>query len=189
MKRNKYTKANNIICKICNQKISSYGIVSHIKSKHNISVDDYVNRFGEFRKSKLYKKKNVRRINKMQCDICGNEYTTVGFSNHLRDSHNMTTNEYVDKYSEFRYKYKDYNQRALSNKIECKICKEIFGSERLLSYLIRIEHNITKIEYVKKYIFNNEIQYCKCGRGQKIKLLSQFPYKREYQSGHNPNGR
>lgn len=190
-KRNVINKPKKIKCRICDKYFSGYSIVSHILYSHkDITIDQYVKKYGEFRKNKLIERKGKRNIKRIVCKICNKEYSIVGMFTHLRDSHNITPDEYAKKYVEYRPKYADYKERAEKNKIECKICKKYFGSERLLSYHLRIDHNIKdkKSEYIIPYIFDNKKQYCKCGCNEEIKIVNQFPYRINYVSGHNPNG-
>ena len=179
-------------CKLCDKNISSCGMPSHIKYKHNITVDEYVAKFGEFRKSII--PTSNRKCNKMICKICGAEYSTNGISMHLRYTHGITVEQYINKYGEYRLKYIDYENRAKLNKIECAVCKSLFGSERLLSYHIKKEHKITKLEYIKTYIFNNNLPLCACGCGEPVQLLpsginfnGNKTYARTVKSGHNLN--
>ena len=184
MKRIVKNKPKRIECKLCNKKISGYGFSSHLKFKHNIDSNKYEEQFGEFRKKSTLK--NIRKVNYVECKICKNTYATVGMNGHLRDTHNITVNSYIKKYGEYRKKYIDYNKRAIKNKIECKICKELFGSERLLTYHLRLIHNIKKLEYIKQYIFKNKMPKCKCGCKGNVTVLKKPPYKNDYIFGHWP---
>ena len=173
-----------IKCELCNREILHSGMANHIKT-HNISIEDYVGMFGEFRDSKLNpQNNNNRKVNNTICKICSEEVTVVGMSNHLK-RHKITSIDYIEKYGEFRPKYLDYENRANNtNKFICKICNTKLGSEKLLSYHLKT-HNIEKIEYIKKYVFNNEIQYCKCGCKEIVNLLEQYPYRRDYVGEHS----
>jgi len=188
MKRNVVNKPAKIQCQICDKEISGYGFTNHLKT-HGVSTDEYVSKFGEYRKSKLKPiKEHKRKINRITCKICNKEYASVGMSGHLRDTHNMTTDEYIDIHGEFRPGYIRYKQKVDENKIVCLECNTIHGSERMLTFHLRMDHKMTRKEYTIKHVFNYEKQYCKCGCGQEVKILYSHPYRREYITGHNPNG-
>ena len=187
--RNIVNKAATICCQWCNAEISAYALPSHLKGSHkDKSIDDYVAEFGEFRKSKLNatKERTCKTVEAV-CEICAGIFSTVGMSNHLRDSHNMTTEQYLSEgYSEFRPKYINYTQRAEENDLKCLICGEsTFASHQHFSHHVAKVHKITMMEYAKTHIFNNEIQLCKCGCGNSVKLTPRPPYKLTYINGHN----
>lgn len=181
---------NTIKCEWCNNDISKYNMSNHLKTQHqdNGGVDKYIETFGEFRKNKLWVKKNNRKISKIKCEICDNEYSIVGIYTHLRDTHKLTPDEYVKLgYSEYRP-----NQLKLINstyKNQCKICKcDNFLSHQQLAHHIKKQHDLSMLDYVKKYIFNNTVQTCKCGCGIEISYLIRPPYRTTYINGHAPNG-
>ena len=193
MKRTVVNKAPEIECKWCNEMISSYNLTNHIKFSHidKGTVNDYVIEHGEFRRNKLHKKKGIRNITKVQCEICLKEMSIIGMHNHLRDSHNgLTPNEYVGLgYTEYRPKQIDYKTRSKENDLTCPICERTdFASQRHFSYHVRVDHGYQIIDFVLKYFLNNEIPKCKCGCENEVGLLSYQPYFREFLSGHNSKG-
>jgi hypothetical protein len=187
MKRNMVNTAPEMKCKLCDSMISTYGFTNHLKYTHpnEITVEEYVEQYGEYRKNKLNVKEGKRKIKKIQCKCCPCICSLSGFHTHLRDAHNLTPDQYVEKYGEYRPKQLDYKERAEQNQIQCLLCPEKFGSERLLTYHIRLVHKMNKMDYVKQIVFKNEIQVCKCGCGQRVALLNQPPYRVDYISGHN----
>jgi G:T-mismatch repair DNA endonuclease (very short patch repair protein) len=133
-------------------------------------------------------KKRSRKIKKVLCKICNKEYSIVGMYTHLKHTHEMTVDEYVLKYGEYRPKYLDYNKRSNENNIICGVCgKDNFASHRHFSHHIRVDHDLDMVDYVQKYIFNNQPQLCECGCGQEVSLLKRPPYRRDFISGHNEN--
>jgi hypothetical protein len=42
-----------------------------------------------------------------------------------------------------------------------------------------------KVEYVKRYIFNDVPQLCKCGCGEEVRVVGHPPYISQYITGHN----
>ena len=192
MKRKKYRKSEKIKCEICDMKFHTTGLSSHIIYTHKMEVDDYVKKYGEFRKNELVVKKKTRNIKKVKCEICNNSYFITGMFTHLRDTHDITVEDYTKKFSEYRPKYIDYKERAEKNKIECKVCGEHLGSERLLTYHIKKHHSLLKIDYIKKYILHNKIPNCTCGCGEEVKIVScgksgneNCRYIAQYKPGHN----
>ncbi len=190
MKRILINKPKTIICELCKKEFSSYSLSSHIKFAHKINVNDYSQQYGEFRKSKRINFSN-RNIQKIQCKICNNKYSSIGMHTHLRDSHNSSIENYVKHYEEFRIKKLNYIEREKKTeyKISCLICNGLFLSERLLSYHLSKFHKISKLLYIKQYVFNNILPCCKCGCGKNTTLKLQTPYKVDFILGHNNNGK
>ena len=126
----------------------------------------------------------------IKCNLCGLETTPRGMATHLKYAHNYNVNEYVDRYEEYRPKYIAINKKKELNqdKYQCQVCGEIIGSERMLTHHIKSQHQIKKEEYVLKYIFKNEDPKCDCGCGKPVSIINQFPYRRGYINGHQPNG-
>jgi len=120
-----------------------------------------------------------RNIKIIQCLICNKEFPSVGLDSHLKHIHKITSKEYKEKYIVVDTSKFNFN---------CNVCNLKFKTERLLSYHIRMIHELNKKEYVTKYIFNNIPQLCRCGCKKEIKIIEQFPYRRDYISGHNDNG-
>ncbi len=129
-------------------------------------------------------KKGKREISIIKCDICKNQFKLNGFDSHLRHKHNMSCDDYREKFGEFRPKQLKYVNRGDDEYI-CKIDGKKCASERHLSYHIRLNHRLTKREYIIKYIFEGNLPTCKCGCGQQVKIKNQYPYHSEYVSGHN----
>jgi very-short-patch-repair endonuclease len=127
-----------------------------------------------------------RNLKNVKCKICGFETTTNGLATHLKCKHNLSTSEYVSKYGEFRPKFIEYNNRSETSNFECKICNQKYASERHLSYHIRIEHDISKKEYIINNILDGNIPKCKCGCGEDVTILEKGTvHYREYLPGHN----
>ena len=124
-------------------------------------------------------------MNNIICEICKQSFSTKGFNGHL-SSHNISVTEYVKLYGEFRQKY--LKQLNSIKNFKCLICDIEFETDRQLSYHLRIEHTISKSEYIKEFIYKNEKQFCKCGCNTEVKILDQYPYRRDYISGHNSIG-
>jgi hypothetical protein len=123
---------------------------------------------------------NKRKVNKVNCLICNIEFSSVGLDSHLKYKHKITSKEYKERY---------INIDNSNFKFNCLICNNKFKTERLFSYHLNKEHNIKdKLIYINSYIFNNIKQLCKCGCNKEVKILKQYPYKRDYINGHNENG-
>lgn len=192
-KRTVKNKPKSKKCEICGKTISLYSFSSHLKWSHKISSDEYVDLYGEFRKQKSVK--NERLVNKKTCELCRNVYSTVGFFGHLRDSHGISIDKYVQQFGEYRpskLRQIEYSNRLLHvddiKKQKCLICNEEFASGNLLGGHIKKSHKICKKIYICEHVFKNEHPLCKCGCGKKVKLLNYYPYKNDYVTGHNSNG-
>lgn len=128
-------------------------------------------------------KRNLKKIN---CKICGFETTTNGLATHIKFKHSIATDEYINKFGEFRPKYLNYIDRANTDAYMCKICNEKCASERHLTFHIKLQHVLSKRDYIIQYILNGEIPKCKCGCGEPIKIIEKgSDYYRKYISGHN----
>jgi very-short-patch-repair endonuclease len=128
-----------------------------------------------------------RSVQKIKCQLCLSEYSSVGMATHLRNAHKLTVDEYVDKFGEFR---KNKLNKKLENTEVCLICNdgELYNRKGLTWHL-RKHHNIDKIEYVKQYILQGNIPKCKCGCGEEVVVKHYYPYVlAEYKTGHNSRG-
>ncbi len=179
----------SIVCQICEKEYSLYGLSSHIKHSHEMSVEDYAEKFGEFRKSKINENNEKQRdVQSIKCEECGKSYSSAGMHTHLFHTHDMTVEEYVEKHGEYRKKQKSRKKRKENSDYQCEICEETLVSDRQLSFHVRKEHDLIKKSYLLKHVFDGEHPKCECGCGQRVKILSHEPYKREYISGHNSKG-
>jgi hypothetical protein len=126
-----------------------------------------------------------RKNTEIFCKVCGLHTKVNGLSSHVKSKHNLSIDDYIIKYGEYRPKYLDYQNRS-NNIFSCKICNKVCASERHLSFHIK-EHDISKKEYIIKYILNNKIPKCKCGCGMNVRIKEKGspPYYSEYISGHN----
>ena len=126
-----------------------------------------------------------RKNTEITCKVCGLSTKVNGLAAHVKSKHNLSIEDYIIKYGEYRPKYLDYQNRSTTDFV-CKICNKLHASERHLSYHLK-EHNITKKEYIIKYILNDKIPKCKCGCGKNVTIKEKGspPYYSEYISGHN----
>jgi very-short-patch-repair endonuclease len=129
-------------------------------------------------------KRNVKQI---KCQLCSNEYSSVGVATHLKSTHSMSVDEYVKKFGEFR---KNKLNKKLEDTEKCLICNDNKTYNRKgLTWHLRQEHNIDKIEYVKQYILEGDIPKCKCGCEEELSIKHYHPYVvGEFKSGHNSKG-
>lgn len=126
----------------------------------------------------------MRKNLEIKCKICGLDTKTNGIAFHLKSKHNISTEEYIKKFGEYRPKYIDYLTRS-SEKWKCEICQTECASQRHFSFHIRIVHNLRKIDYIKKYIYKDTPQFCKCGCGIELPIKTHYPYTNQYITGHN----
>jgi hypothetical protein len=180
-------------CEICQHEFSLYSFSSHIKHTHQITSDEYASRYGEFRKPK--KETSTRNIKKITCGICNGIYSSVGMHVHLRDTHNISDDDYCLKYGEYRpakLRQLEYNNRlnniSEDEQCSCLVCDDKFASPNLLGHHIKSIHKLNRKDYIINHVFKGVLPKCKCGCGEYVKILlkgSQFA--REYKSGHNQN--
>lgn len=129
-----------------------------------------------------------RDTQQIECKECRNTYSSAGMHTHLRQTHGMEVEEYIEKHGEYRKKQKERKKRKKESEYQCEICGEELVSDRQLSFHVQKEHDIKKKEYVLEYLFDGNHPTCECGCGEKVKILSYEPYKRDYISGHNSKG-
>jgi hypothetical protein len=182
-------KADTKKCELCEKDISTYGFPSHLKWEHKTTIDDYVTTYGEYRKSKL-KSPTCRKIDKIICQICKHEYSSVGMFTHIRDTHGLTKEQYVSQYGEYNPKKQKLieTDKGISGEFVCLIDNKKFeNGQQLYGYITRT-YNMSSDEYVLKYIFNGVPPTCKCGCGKLVNTFSYEPYKVDYVIGHNSIG-
>ena len=178
---------------------SSGWFTKHLKKQHNISPKEFCKHYPELQylwNFKSKKKTNIKKIpindkenSGVLCKICNNKYQITGMATHIIYNHNISVEEYVGLYGEYRPNKIILNKRKHNSNIKCKICNEDMLSERHLTYHLRLEHSISKENYILKYHFNNNPPLCECGCGKSVKILNQPPYRRKYNSNKcQPNG-
>jgi hypothetical protein len=138
-------------------------------------------------KRRRKRKETTRNISDVKCQICRNSYSIVGIASHFIRNHEMTVDEYVSKFGEYRpSKLKELEIKNKSvGDFTCKICGFECRGEKHLSVHVLNQHNLKKLDYVIQYLFNGQIPKCKCGCGIEVGILSYSPYYREFISGHN----
>jgi hypothetical protein len=139
-------------------------------------------------------KKIPTNNNTITCKICNSPETLRSFANHLRWVHsNYKTEDYIKKYGEFRPKFIKQNENKKQSNTKCELCGEKMMHNRQLMYHLTKKHkDITKEEYVVKYIYGNNPPLCKCGCGEEVTLLfngkncdlDKETYNRDYIKGH-----
>ena len=186
-------KPKNKVCDICGNEFSLYSFSGHIKHTHKLTSDEYAIQYGEFRKPK--REKSIRNIKQILCKLCNTTMPSVGMFTHLRDTHNITPDDYTVQFGEYRpskLREQEYITRLDTIKEEdkevCLICNAEFASAILLGYHIKNIHNIKKPEYIYKYVFKEKQPLCECGCQRKVKLLNYYPFKVNFISGHNSIG-
>ena len=91
---------------------------------------------------------------------------------HLKWVHNIKTEDYIKQHGEFRPKELKKQKRQDESHIECQICNKKLVSNSNLMYHITKEHpEITKSEYIIKYMFDNNKPVCKCGCNKPVTIL------------------
>lgn len=140
--------------------------------------------------------KRVKDTTPHTCRICGEELTASGMPSHLYHKHDkINSNEYAAKYGEFRKKYLELNERKKESEIKCLECGTKVVSHKALMHHVNKKHSGWK-DYIIKYMFNGKHPTCKCGCGEKVKLLrngkderGNVTYARSYITGHDTKTR
>lgn len=92
---------NKIQCKECGFATTKIGISKHITCKHNMTVDEYVLKHGEYRPRKLYTqlKSTENATGEFQCLICNTVFSTnKRLMHHVQSVHDLDTIKYVKQY-------------------------------------------------------------------------------------------
>lgn len=125
-------------------------------------------------------KTGTRTLHAIQCKICFKVLSHTGMNGHL-SKHNLTVDEYVNQYGEYR----PNKSKTIEKNIDCKECGEQFRSQRELTFHLRLAHHMAGQDYALKHIFSGETPKCKCGCNQETLILPRPPWKRDYLLGHN----
>jgi hypothetical protein len=128
-----------------------------------------------------------------KCKICNSEETTRSMAMHLRWAHGIKTEDYIEKYGEFRPKKIKENKLKQKSNIICKICdKKLKSNQHLMHHITKSHPETSHAEYLIKYVYENKPPLCKCGCGQPVTLLKagknsdlqKETYNRDYIKGH-----
>lgn len=128
----------------------------------------------------------------VKCQICKAKMKASGMPSHLYRKHDkMSSDQYVEKYGEFRKKYLEIQKRKSNSKVKCKICNQTMLSHKHLLHHLHT-HNTRWQDYFVKYFFNNKHPTCSCGCGEKVQLIKQgknekgeTTYARTMLTGHH----
>lgn len=127
------------------------------------------------------------------CKICSSNETIRSMSSHLKWVHNIKTEDYIKLYGEYRPKFLENTKAKNQSNIKCYECGDLLLSNQHLMYHISKKHpEITKSEYIIKYLLNGDTPLCKCGCGTPVVILEngkncdlgKETYHRDYIKGH-----
>lgn len=150
----------------------------------------YIWRFKDEEFKKITKLGNNYNI---KCKICNSLESIRSMSMHLKWAHDIKTEEYVKKYDEYRPQKLNQINKKIQSQIKCSLCNNKLNSNQHLMYHLSKSHpEITKSEYIIKYLLNSEIPLCKCGCGGEVTILENGNncdlkkeiYHRDYIKGH-----
>jgi len=138
--------------------------------------------------------KRIKDNTIINCRICKQDIPASGMPSHLQHKHNkISSNEYAEKYGEFRKKYLTHVEKTKVSGIVCQICNSSLLSHRHLMHHLR-KHEFDWKDYFIKYFFNGVHPVCSCGCGAKVELIKNgkndkgdVQYSRLMISGHNNN--
>jgi len=126
------------------------------------------------------------------CGICKSSETIRSMNMHLKWVHNISTEEYITQHGEFRPKQLK-NKTKLNPSFTCKECGiPLNGNRHLMFHINKTHPELTKSEYIIKHMLNGDEPICKCGCGEKVKILEngrncdlqKDTYHRDYIKGH-----
>jgi hypothetical protein len=91
-------KNDTITCKECGYETKVNGLSHHVKSKHNVDIDTYVKKWGEYRRKYLdYNKRSEE--NNHKCLICENKFASERhLSFHIKKEHKLNKRDYIIHY-------------------------------------------------------------------------------------------
>jgi len=91
-------KNDNIICKECGFETKVNGLATHIKTKHNLTITEYVDKWGEYRNKYLDYIKRAEN-NDFKCKICDGYFASERhLSFHIKKEHRLSKREYIVDY-------------------------------------------------------------------------------------------
>lgn len=160
------------------------------------TTEKYIEKFGEFRINKIkINQKELKKLNSSKqiiCKICNAIEDVSSFRAHIRWKHpEYSSDSYVEKFGEFRPK--KLERQAREHTMECKICNiKLLHNRHLMFHINKFHPEITKEDYIIKYIYKNNAPLCKCGCGGKVTILEngrncdldKETYSRDYIKGH-----
>lgn len=112
---------------------------------------------------------------------------------HLRWCHPpMKTDEYVRLHGEFRPKQLKVKEKLEYSNFKCLECNEpMIHNQQLMYHITKKHKELGKINYIIKYIYKGVAPTCKCGCGEKVKILphgktetGKNQYHVDYIKGH-----
>lgn len=123
------------------------------------------------------------------CKICNQELTLRSFAMHLRWSHNNMKNEdYIKQFGEFRPKFLVKENIKQESTTKCEICNEKMMHNQQLMYHITKKHpEISKQDYIIRYVYKGVAPLCKCGCGNPVKIIphgKENKFHVDYIKGH-----
>jgi len=191
-----YTIEGNIIETFNNKREASLKTLIHIDSIIACCLGKYKTAGGfifRFEGDNFNKNINISPKN-IICKICNSNETIRSFAGHLRWVHpGYNTEKYIKEFGEFRPKSIKQEKIKEVSSIKCELCGEKMMHNRQLMHHITKKHkDISKEEYLVKYVYNNKPPLCKCGCGEPTTLLpngnncdlKKATYSRDYIKGH-----
>ena len=104
-----------------------------------------------YRNKHFFSMKRIKDNTIINCQICKQDIPASGIPSHLQHKHNkMSSNEYVEKYGEFRKKYLTHVEKTKVSGIVCQICNSSLLSHRHLIHHLR-KHKFDWKDYFIKY--------------------------------------
>lgn len=172
-------------------KFSNYTSIIRCCNKNSKSSGGYVWRFEGDEFSIIETDQTKNNSEKYICKICNSVENVRSMAMHLRYYHTgIKTKEYEEQYGPFRSNRIREKELKQDSNLICEICKEPLMHNRQLMYHISTHHKeITKNEYLIKYLYNGTPPVCKCGCGKETKIYDHLSpnkglHHMEYIKGH-----
>lgn len=161
-------------------------IINCCKGKYK-TAGGYIWRFEE----DPFSLKSPQTINaSLKCGICGSEESIKSIAMHLKWAHNMTTEDYVKYFGEFRPKKLKKEEDTNKSGIKCEVCGKPMMSYRELAFHLHEHEETNWKEYRIKYNIKlsedipvPEFKTClRCGIS---KPIGDFFMNKESKDGHH----
>jgi len=92
-------RKNKIInCKICGFETKTNGLANHFKHTHNLTINEYVDKHGEYRPKYIDYNERSKTSN-IECKVCGTQLASERkLTYHLKKEHSISKREYIINY-------------------------------------------------------------------------------------------
>lgn len=138
-------------CEICQSQLEPYNMRHHCKSKHNMGLDEYRDKYGEI----AFSRETYHR-----CKLCHKEivFEYQKLSSHLYSGHSLGISKYINLFLSASENSTENENKEISAEHCCKICGSTFPSNKF-RYHLQSEHSLNTRRYEEQYGHINDFQY------------------------------